>query len=275
MRRRKSLRIGVHNANAVVWGPVYRTHLRSPRSRRDFVLGGGASTRGRGSLGRGRVLRLRGGERERQGDHDAVLVVVQARFLRRDDAGAGGRKGSDGVRFGGSVVVFEGSRPPENIIRKIRRASRRPETHLEGLVPHDVPAVLRRGLLHLHRGLDRDHGGRHRVAARAGDARARSATSGVLTAKISVTDDAIRSARVSGFVTLASHVFRRSLCYRSTTPPRAATRRPAVARASPARSSASRGCPRRRRARTRCSPCRRPGTPQRAPSVAGPPRLPE
>ena len=27
MRRRKSLRIGVHIANAVVWGPVYRTHL--------------------------------------------------------------------------------------------------------------------------------------------------------------------------------------------------------------------------------------------------------
>jgi hypothetical protein len=26
-RRRKSLRIGVHIANAVVWGPVYRTHL--------------------------------------------------------------------------------------------------------------------------------------------------------------------------------------------------------------------------------------------------------
>eukprot|EP00982_Pelagococcus_subviridis_P015691 31419-Pelagococcus_subviridis.AAC.9 len=24
----KSLRIGVHHANAVVWGPVYRTHLR-------------------------------------------------------------------------------------------------------------------------------------------------------------------------------------------------------------------------------------------------------
>ena len=28
MRRVKSLRIGVHHANAVVWGPVYRTHLR-------------------------------------------------------------------------------------------------------------------------------------------------------------------------------------------------------------------------------------------------------
>ena len=30
----KSLRIGVHNADAVVWGPVYRTHLRGvPRNR--------------------------------------------------------------------------------------------------------------------------------------------------------------------------------------------------------------------------------------------------
>ena len=31
-RRRKSLRIGVHHANAVVWEPVYRTH-------RDATLG--------------------------------------------------------------------------------------------------------------------------------------------------------------------------------------------------------------------------------------------
>jgi hypothetical protein len=29
MRRAKSLRIGVHHANAVVWGPVYRTRLRT------------------------------------------------------------------------------------------------------------------------------------------------------------------------------------------------------------------------------------------------------
>ena len=28
MRREKSLRIGVHHADGVVWGPVYRTHLR-------------------------------------------------------------------------------------------------------------------------------------------------------------------------------------------------------------------------------------------------------
>ena len=34
MRRAKSLRIGVHIANAVVWGPVYRTHLRRELARR-------------------------------------------------------------------------------------------------------------------------------------------------------------------------------------------------------------------------------------------------
>eukprot|EP00982_Pelagococcus_subviridis_P005022 29446-Pelagococcus_subviridis.AAC.2 len=31
MRRGKSLRNGVHHANAVVWGPVYRTHLQRVR----------------------------------------------------------------------------------------------------------------------------------------------------------------------------------------------------------------------------------------------------
>jgi hypothetical protein len=40
MRRAKSLRIGVHHANAVVWGPVYRTiafgDVRVP-IRRTFV----------------------------------------------------------------------------------------------------------------------------------------------------------------------------------------------------------------------------------------------
>jgi len=32
MRRAKSLRIGVHLADAVVWGPVYRTHLNAANS---------------------------------------------------------------------------------------------------------------------------------------------------------------------------------------------------------------------------------------------------
>ena len=44
MRRRKSLRIGVHHANGVVWRPVYRTRLRrmeenDARAGREEVLG--------------------------------------------------------------------------------------------------------------------------------------------------------------------------------------------------------------------------------------------
>eukprot|EP00982_Pelagococcus_subviridis_P016511 31481-Pelagococcus_subviridis.AAC.8 len=35
MRRRRSLRIGVHHANAAVWEPVYRTHLRRLAQVRD------------------------------------------------------------------------------------------------------------------------------------------------------------------------------------------------------------------------------------------------
>jgi len=33
-RRQKSLRIGVHHADAVVWGPVYRTHLDASRCKK-------------------------------------------------------------------------------------------------------------------------------------------------------------------------------------------------------------------------------------------------
>jgi len=36
-RRQKSLRIGVHLANGVVWGPVYRTHLTRARRRASFA----------------------------------------------------------------------------------------------------------------------------------------------------------------------------------------------------------------------------------------------
>ena len=42
MRRAKSLRIGVHHADAAVWGPAYRTHLdrlAPPPSRRELVRG--------------------------------------------------------------------------------------------------------------------------------------------------------------------------------------------------------------------------------------------
>ena len=52
MRREKSLRIGVHHANAVVWGPVYRTHLIRDggrgRPQRDRRGGESAARRRRG-----------------------------------------------------------------------------------------------------------------------------------------------------------------------------------------------------------------------------------
>jgi len=66
MRREKSLRIGVHHADAVVWGPVYRTHLR-------FQLGDArAEARGDRVFGLERDARvLRHLER---GDDDAVIV---------------------------------------------------------------------------------------------------------------------------------------------------------------------------------------------------------
>ena len=38
MRQEKSLRIGVHHANAVVWGPVYRTHSVSMLVRRELAV---------------------------------------------------------------------------------------------------------------------------------------------------------------------------------------------------------------------------------------------
>jgi len=45
-RRAKSLRIGVHIANAVVWGPVYRTHLRSTSRADTLGRRDGVRTRG-------------------------------------------------------------------------------------------------------------------------------------------------------------------------------------------------------------------------------------
>ena len=43
MRRAKSLRIGVHHANAVVWGPVYRTRLELFAERRLAVAAAAAA----------------------------------------------------------------------------------------------------------------------------------------------------------------------------------------------------------------------------------------
>jgi hypothetical protein len=69
MRRAKSLRIGVHHADAVVWGPVYRTRLRDEEIARDDELLGGDDA----------LLRERGlGHRRHELLRDA---------LRRDDDG--------------------------------------------------------------------------------------------------------------------------------------------------------------------------------------------
>ena len=53
-RREKSLRIGVHHANAVVWGPVYRTRL---------LDGGGESQRPGSAVGRSRTSSRRASSR--------------------------------------------------------------------------------------------------------------------------------------------------------------------------------------------------------------------
>ena len=74
MRREKSLRIGVHHANAVVWEPVYRTrlHLAFPTHR--VVL-----------LGRQRLPRLR---RRRRRERARVRGLRAVRELVRAGGGA-------------------------------------------------------------------------------------------------------------------------------------------------------------------------------------------
>ena len=73
MRRQKSLRIGVHLANAVVWGPVYRTHLIVAR---DELL-------------RGVALEREARERERVRLRRGISItamVFERRDVRDDDA---------------------------------------------------------------------------------------------------------------------------------------------------------------------------------------------
>ena len=107
-RERKSLRIGVHHANAVVWGPVYRTRLtrgrhrlgtprrrrrrrraaseargvaREPRERRAARHRGGRAG-GRASGGRERG-RARGGLSDDRGARGGVGDDVETRHLGR------------------------------------------------------------------------------------------------------------------------------------------------------------------------------------------------
>ena len=92
MRREKSLRIGVHHADAVVWEPVYRTHLRRTRRRKasrrrrlvDDVLDGRLASRftlraHSVSLRRGAVL-----EKHRSALRGADVSVHRARDAARD-----------------------------------------------------------------------------------------------------------------------------------------------------------------------------------------------
>eukprot|EP00982_Pelagococcus_subviridis_P010771 31028-Pelagococcus_subviridis.AAC.5 len=96
MRRAKSLRIGVHHANAVVWGPVYRTHLilldppfderpghRVPPWQRDLALGYLPGARG---LARVHVLpELRAEPVLVKPSRVSQLVPVQRRVRRREE----------------------------------------------------------------------------------------------------------------------------------------------------------------------------------------------
>ena len=90
MRREKSLRIGVHHANAVVWGPVYRTHLtasspltRAARRRRRRRRPRYHRARSAGSPAR--VARQPRGRERRRASRKATTAT---RRRRRDAAGA-------------------------------------------------------------------------------------------------------------------------------------------------------------------------------------------
>ena len=89
MHRGKSLRNGVHHANAVVWGPVYRTHLGFQR--------GDARAEARGD-------RVFGLERD-------------ARVLRHLE------RGDDAVIVGGGVRGGRGRRRARGIERRRRRTA--------------------------------------------------------------------------------------------------------------------------------------------------------
>ena len=80
MRRAKSLRIGVHLANGVVWGPVYRTHLRVRLEQRPLRL------LSRFALARQLLLRRRDIALQR------VDLPRRGRGDRRERAGGGARR---------------------------------------------------------------------------------------------------------------------------------------------------------------------------------------
>ena len=98
MRRAKSLRIGVHHANAVVWGPVYRTHLilrqvlshpRAEISRRDEAQRALVEVLVRGDAHPRRGLVLLD---VAVGDLDLVELAVVDRHRAVRVGGSGGRE---------------------------------------------------------------------------------------------------------------------------------------------------------------------------------------
>jgi len=91
MRREKSLRIGVHHADAVVWEPVYRTHLRRGGD------GGGGGGRRRRARRRAAPRASRGGgggERDLRGPPRAGRAGADRhRALQARAAAGDGRRG--------------------------------------------------------------------------------------------------------------------------------------------------------------------------------------
>ena len=121
MRRQKSLRIGVHLANAVVWGPVYRTHLIVAR---DELL-------------RGVALEREARERERVRLRRGISItamVFERRDVRDDDAQRVRGFDSD-LAAAAAAAAAAASRRRERLVRDAYRQLRhlqRRRVRLEG-----------------------------------------------------------------------------------------------------------------------------------------------
>jgi len=138
-RRQKSLRNGVHHANAVVWGPVYRTHLSFERLgggelqrrlahllREPRVLRRGLERRARGPLARdSRLLSRRAQRRDLrgvlrvEGPCEATNVGVEFKGVR---SGVERRRGVSGLK----AARGDGRRdaPEDKVLNKDRRSPR-------------------------------------------------------------------------------------------------------------------------------------------------------
>ena len=191
MRRQKSLRIGVHHANVVVWGPVYRTHLtvdevrhaadlflvERPRllrggsgSSRGRSRGGRASCGGSGSRGGDRRRRAAAGRSPRDG---RFRVFPPRRSHHRRRAPGRAQRG----RISSSVRPVRSVRPVHSVRPGPGRAQRRPPSSSHRAPPRRRRR-LRRGeqpqhLLKRHLPSSRSRGRRHRVLRHRGEYLAR------------------------------------------------------------------------------------------------------